>query len=155
MRKEFTMTKEQCEKLLDACKPVPYMVVGGVEPRSPQENANDAWCALGREMGFDGMTVRPVAGKGIEVFTAEVVQLVEGQLIEAYKGYAITVAPEDKRCGFATTVLGCKEQIDELEDIGESKTGLEMLKDLETEIRTAGFGQWAEQIRKSLESLEQ
>lgn len=65
MRKEFTMTKEQCEKLLDACKPVPYMVFGGREPRSPQENANDAWCALGREMGFDGMTVKPVAGKGI------------------------------------------------------------------------------------------
>jgi hypothetical protein len=34
-----------------------------------QENANDAWVALGQEMGFDGMTVRP-AGHELE-FTAE------------------------------------------------------------------------------------
>lgn len=74
MRKEFTMTKEQCDKLLDACKPVPYMVIGGVEPRSPQENANAAWAALGAELGFEPFSVRPVEGKGIEVFTAEVVQ---------------------------------------------------------------------------------
>jgi len=132
-RKEFTMTKEQCEKLLDACKPVPYMVFGGIEPRSPQENANAAWAELGLELGFDAMSVRPVAGKGMEVFTAEVVQHVEGRLIETYKGYTITVAPAhqreyrfnfchpdydgpgDKRCGFATTVQGCREQIDELE----------------------------------------
>jgi hypothetical protein len=73
MRKEFTMTKEQLDKLLDACKPVPYMVVGGIAPRSPQENANAAWAMLGEEMGFKPMSVRPVSGKGMEVFTAETV----------------------------------------------------------------------------------
>jgi len=73
-RKEFTMTKEQLEKILDACKPVPYMVIGGIEPRSQQENANAAWAILGRELGFDAMSARPVAGKGMEVFTAEVVE---------------------------------------------------------------------------------
>jgi hypothetical protein len=75
MRKEFTMTKEQLDKMLDACKPVPYMVIGGISPRSPQENANAAWASLGHEMGFDAMSVRPVAGKGMEVFTAEVVEV--------------------------------------------------------------------------------
>ena len=73
MRKEFEMTDEQHKKLLDACKPVPYMVFGGIEPRSPQENANDAWRELGRELGFDAMTVRPVAGKDTKFFTAEAV----------------------------------------------------------------------------------
>lgn len=74
MRKEFTMTAEQHEKLLDACKPVPYMIVGGMAPRSPQENANAAWGALGTEMGFKPMSVKPVVGKGDRVFTAEVVE---------------------------------------------------------------------------------
>jgi hypothetical protein len=69
MRKEYKMTKEQMEKLLDSCKPVPYMIIGDVMPRSPQENANYAWCSLGKEMGFDGMTVEP-SSKGQEYFTA-------------------------------------------------------------------------------------
>lgn len=75
MRKEFTMSEEQLEKLLDACKPVPYMVVGGIAPLSQQERANAAWASLGREMGFDAMSVRPVPGKSMKVFTAEVVEV--------------------------------------------------------------------------------
>lgn len=56
------MTQEQFDKLMEACKPVPYMVFGGIEPRSQQENANEAWKSLGNEMGFDYMTVRPANG---------------------------------------------------------------------------------------------
>ena len=70
MRKEFEMTEAQLEMLYDACKPVPYMIFGGREPSSPQENANTAWCRLGREMGFDGMSVKP-STKGERFFTAE------------------------------------------------------------------------------------
>ena len=70
MRKEFEMTDEQLKRLLDACKPVPYMVIGGMEPRSPQENANEAWASLGQELGFDYMTVEPVKGKSNKFFTA-------------------------------------------------------------------------------------
>ena len=69
MRQEYEMTEEDLEKLLDACKPVPYMVVGGVPPRSPQENANDAWARLGKKMGFDSNTVQPASG-GDRFFTA-------------------------------------------------------------------------------------
>lgn len=64
----FTMTDEQLEKLLDACKPVRCMMIGGVVPSSPQENANRAWKELGLEMGFDYMTVRP--GKDQKTFSA-------------------------------------------------------------------------------------
>jgi hypothetical protein len=70
MRKEYEMTQAQLDAILNACKPVPYMVFGGMEPRSPQENANDAWAALGKEMGFDHMTVRP-NGKGDRFFSAD------------------------------------------------------------------------------------
>lgn len=73
MRKEFEMTEDDYKTLMESCKPVPYMVVGGHAPRSPQENANDAWQLLGAKMGFDYMTVRP-NGKGDRHFTAEVIE---------------------------------------------------------------------------------
>lgn len=67
--KEYEMTQEDLDALLNAMKPVPYMIIGGVAPRSQQENANAAWKALGEKMGFDYMTVRP-NGKGDRFFTA-------------------------------------------------------------------------------------
>ncbi len=71
MSKEFEMTEEQETTLLEACRPVPYLIMGGVAPRSPQENANDAWKALGKTLGFKYMTVKPVSGKEVRHFTAE------------------------------------------------------------------------------------
>lgn len=70
MRKRFQMTQEDLDALLEASKPVPYMVVGGVAPSSPQENANAAWRRLGEKMGFDHMTVQP-EGSDQRLFTAE------------------------------------------------------------------------------------
>ena len=67
--KDYEMTQEDLDALLNAMKPVPYMIIGGVAPRSQQENANAAWKALGEKMGFDYMTVRP-NGKGDRFFTA-------------------------------------------------------------------------------------
>lgn len=69
-RKLFEMTEAQFGKILDASKPVPYMIFGGREPSSPQENANRAWEALGDELGFRHMTVQP-DNKGERFFTAE------------------------------------------------------------------------------------
>lgn len=69
-RTEYEMTKVDLGELLKACKPVPYMVIGGMEPPSPQENANAAWARLGAKMGFDSNSVRPVDGKGQRFFTA-------------------------------------------------------------------------------------
>jgi predicted TIM-barrel fold metal-dependent hydrolase len=67
----FEMTEEQMEKLMDNMKPVPYLVIGGQPPRSPQENANAAWERLGKEMGFKHMTVAPAQSKGQRFFYAE------------------------------------------------------------------------------------
>lgn len=68
-RKTFEMSQAQFDKMLEACKPVPYLIAGGIAPRSAQENANDAWHALGAEMGFDWETVEP-AGANPRSFTA-------------------------------------------------------------------------------------
>ena len=71
-RIEFHLTKNQLKELLDASKPVTYMVIGGIEPRSPRENAEAAWQRLGQELHFHWETVLPVQGKNEEYFTAEI-----------------------------------------------------------------------------------
>ena len=65
--------KAEHAAILDACKPVPYMVMGGREPSSPQENANHAWQSLGRTLGFKWDTVQPVFGSCELHFTAEAI----------------------------------------------------------------------------------
>ena len=71
MRKDFEMTQEQLDELLDACKPTPVMYLSGGKPmfNSPQENANHAWKLLGEKLGFDHMSVKPT-GKGDKFFSA-------------------------------------------------------------------------------------
>jgi len=71
MRKEYEINEEQLKRLLEACMPVLYMWVGGLPPRSPQDNANSAWKQLGKELGFDYTTAQPVPGKSNKFFTAE------------------------------------------------------------------------------------
>lgn len=68
-RTNYEMTPEDLEKILDACKPVPMIMLQCGPGRSPQERANDAWQELGSRMGFDHMTVQPT-GKGDRFFTA-------------------------------------------------------------------------------------
>ena len=69
MKQEFKMTEEQKQMILNASKPVTYMVFGGAEPSSPQENANRAWSNLAKEIGFDLFSVEP-SPKGDEYFLA-------------------------------------------------------------------------------------
>ncbi len=69
--KTYEMTEKQLATLMDACKPVPYIVAGGTPPMSPQERANAAWRRLGDEMGFDFNTVKPDPGKCDRFFHAE------------------------------------------------------------------------------------
>lgn len=69
MRKDFEMTSEDLQTLLDAMKPVPMIALQCGRPTSVQENANAAWAKLGKKMGFDPMTVKP-NGKGDRFFSA-------------------------------------------------------------------------------------
>lgn len=68
--KEFEMTDEQFKTLIESCQPVPMIALQCGEPVSPQKRANDAWQALGEQLGFDYTTVRSVQGKGQKFFTA-------------------------------------------------------------------------------------
>lgn len=73
MRKEFEMSEDQQNDLLEACKPTPVMFLSGGEPmhNSPQENANRAWQKLGEELGFIWDTASPVPNKNSRFFSAE------------------------------------------------------------------------------------
>ena len=73
LRREYQMTDDQLKALLEACKSVPMIALQCGPVSNPQENANRAWKKLGDEMGFDHMTVRPIAGKDQKCFTAEAV----------------------------------------------------------------------------------
>ena len=68
-RKKYEMTQEDLDKILDACKPVPMIMLHLGMPNSQQERANGAWAELGSRMGFDSMTVEPT-GEGDRFFTA-------------------------------------------------------------------------------------
>jgi hypothetical protein len=71
MKKLFEMNDQQHARLMAACRPVPLIMLHLGMPRSEQENANAAWAALGREMGFSEMTVEPAPGCGDRLFYAE------------------------------------------------------------------------------------
>lgn len=69
MKQRYEITEAQLNKLLEASRPTPAIALNCGAPASPQENANAAWAALGREMGFDPFTVEPT-GEGDRFFTA-------------------------------------------------------------------------------------
>jgi len=69
-RVEYEMTEKDLNEMLSACKPVVAIKIGNYVPSSPQQNANRAWKVLGKKMGFESDTVRPIAGKGHGFFTA-------------------------------------------------------------------------------------
>ena len=70
-RVEYEMTEDDLKELLEMCRPTPVMLIGGHNiGKSTQENANAAWRRLGKKMGFDAMTVKPISGKGERFFTA-------------------------------------------------------------------------------------
>lgn len=65
---DFEMTEKQLIEIMNACKPIPIMLLFG--GNSQQENANRAWEKLGEELGFDYRTVKP-SEKGNRFFSAE------------------------------------------------------------------------------------
>jgi hypothetical protein len=70
VRKQYEMTEEDLDALLEAMKASPMIMLQCGEPPSQQEKANMAWKRLGVKMGFEFMTVKPT-GKGDRFFSAE------------------------------------------------------------------------------------
>jgi hypothetical protein len=69
-RQNYEMSEAQLAKLLAACRSVPLIATHCGPIRSPQENANDAWRELGKEMGFKWDTAEPTS-RGDRYFSAE------------------------------------------------------------------------------------
>jgi hypothetical protein len=77
-RKRYRLTKQQFDSIIAATRPLPLMYLSGGMPmgRSQQERANDAWAALGREMGFDGASVEGVGSDPMDFTAFEVKRIV-------------------------------------------------------------------------------
>ena len=69
-RVDYEMTEDDLKKLMEACEPTPMIMLQTGSPPSQQESANNAWKRMGEKMGFDSMTVQPIAGKGTRFFSA-------------------------------------------------------------------------------------
>ena len=117
MRKEFEMDDKQFKRIIDASKPTSYLVIGGAVPRTPQENANAAWAALGKELGFEPLTVKMIEGKETKIFTAEAIEEkpVEKTPLEAKPSEAFlvpaapAVKPADKVSQVAQEAIRMRE----------------------------------------------
>lgn len=62
MKKEFELTQGDLDGVIAAiqrARNTPLIALQCGMPESPQEAANSAWKALGKEKGFDGMSVEP------------------------------------------------------------------------------------------------
>lgn len=70
MRQEFEMSETDLAELLEACRPVPMIMLQCGEPPSAQENANRAWQKLANKLGFVWDSVEP-SSKGQRYFTAQ------------------------------------------------------------------------------------
>ena len=70
-RKAYIMTQAELDSVHSASRPVAYMVIGGMEPNTPQENANRVWRTLGKKYGFKWDTAKPAPAGGDRAFTAE------------------------------------------------------------------------------------
>jgi|HubBroStandDraft_6_1064221.scaffolds.fasta_scaffold163192_3 hypothetical protein len=77
MKRQYRLTDEELQSIMDASKPVPYMVIGGVEPSSPQENANRAWQAVAAKHGFEWDTAEDAGTGDAHDLLAEPVKPVE------------------------------------------------------------------------------
>lgn len=82
MRKNYEMTLARLEQMIAAMQPSPVIAMHCGMPPSVQEKANAEWKKLGDEMGFDFMTVEPIAGKGGLHFTAIPKEIEEAVVVE-------------------------------------------------------------------------
>lgn len=71
--KEFQLSDVQVEELMSISRAAPALALNCGEPLDRQALANAFWARVGGALGFDYATARPVAGKGVGFFTAEVV----------------------------------------------------------------------------------
>ena len=110
---EYEMSVAEMDVILEASKLVPVIIIGDCTPSSPQENANRAWEALGKKMGFDYMTVKPITQRGSRFFTArpsETEEQKEERYLKSEKEH-LQLRYEDLK----SEIEGNREEMDEVE----------------------------------------
>ena len=55
----YRLTDEEFNRLMEASKPVPYMVIGGVEPESPYDKAKRVWLDVASRVHCDIDSIGP------------------------------------------------------------------------------------------------
>jgi hypothetical protein len=108
-RTEFEMTPDDLDVILKASKPTVGIMVGGSFGPDPQENANAAWKALGKKMGFEWNTVQPIRGKGNRFFTA-----IPSETEEQRREREIREVEEERHRNIAELFVQIKATIDAL-----------------------------------------
>lgn len=68
---EYEMSEEQYARMIEACKPVPLIMLQCGPAPSQQERVNAAWTELGKEMGFKPMTATRSFRNSERFFLAE------------------------------------------------------------------------------------
>lgn len=69
--KNYRLSDEDLEQLLNASKPVPYMVFGGHPPSSPYDNAMRVWDVLAEKYGVVRSTIDNAGTGDMHDFIAE------------------------------------------------------------------------------------
>jgi hypothetical protein len=59
---DYRMTDEELEELKKASRPVPYLIMGGMPPPSPRENAMRVWRKIAQRVGCVVDTIAPRGG---------------------------------------------------------------------------------------------
>ena len=67
----YRMTDDEHARLIDACKPVPYMVFGGIAPESPTTKALRVWGEIAKRVGCVANTIGPSDTGDDRDFTGE------------------------------------------------------------------------------------
>jgi poly-gamma-glutamate capsule biosynthesis protein CapA/YwtB (metallophosphatase superfamily) len=65
------MTDEEFNDLVEACKPVPYMVIGGIVPESPTDKAMRVWDSVAKRVGCVQSSIAPANTGDDHDFMAE------------------------------------------------------------------------------------
>ena len=68
---QYRLTDEELDEIMEASKPVLYMVVGGVGPRSPQEKVMDVWRKIAVRVNCDVESIGPADSGDYHDFKAE------------------------------------------------------------------------------------
>lgn len=66
----YRMTDEELSQLMEASKPVPYMVIGGYEPKPPSYNAMMVWEKIAARVGCDVHSIDAASTGDNHDFTA-------------------------------------------------------------------------------------